>query len=89
MIAYLRISDPHERDSASLREALFSSRPNINLIVEILCTRSSLELRSIKQTYRANYNSDLDQDIAQRIQGNKTEVNGWTTYHFQQAEHFT
>ncbi|XP_058185090.1 annexin Gh1-like [Rhododendron vialii] len=71
---YLRMSEPQERDAEIIREALFGRRVNVNTLVEVVSTRSSTELHSIKQAYRFRYNSEIEQDMAHTISATFKEI---------------
>ncbi|KAF5189236.1 Annexin a13 [Thalictrum thalictroides] len=73
--AYLRMSEPHERDAEIIRDALYGARVvDLNTLIEVICTRSSLELQSIKQTYHSQYNSDIEQDVTLKAHGGFKEI---------------
>ncbi|OVA03122.1 Annexin [Macleaya cordata] len=71
---YLRLSEPNERDAEILRNAVFGPSVNLGTVVEILCSRPSLELHSVKQVYLSRYNSDIEQDLALKINGGFKEI---------------
>ncbi|KAF8405988.1 hypothetical protein HHK36_008068 [Tetracentron sinense] len=71
---YLRISESQERDAETIRNALYGGSLNLNTLIETVCTRPSLELQSIKQAYRSRYNSDIEQDVALKINGGFKEI---------------
>ncbi|KAH7860165.1 hypothetical protein Vadar_010105 [Vaccinium darrowii] len=73
-VVYLRMSEPQERDAEIIREALFGWRVNINTLIEVVSTRSSSELHSIKQAYRSRYSSEIEQDMAHKISGSFKEI---------------
>ncbi|PIA39163.1 hypothetical protein AQUCO_02700382v1 [Aquilegia coerulea] len=72
--AYLRMSEPYERDAEIVRDVLSGARVDLNTLIEIICTRSSLELQSIKQAYRSQYNSDIEQDVSLKVHGGFKEI---------------
>lgn len=72
--AYLRLREPHERDTEILRGGLFGGIVDIDTVTEIICTRPSTELRAVKLAYRARYNSSVEQDITLKTNGNLKEV---------------
>lgn len=72
--AYFRISEPQERDAEMMRNSLYGGSVNLNTLIEIACTRSSSELQAIKQAYSSLYNSNIDQDVAQKVNGGFKEV---------------
>lgn len=47
---------------------------DLNMLIEITCSRSSSQLQSIKQSYRSRYKSDIEQDVSTRIKGGFKEV---------------
>ncbi|KAI4296347.1 hypothetical protein L6164_036313 [Bauhinia variegata] len=72
--AYLRMSEPQERDAEIMRNSIFGGSLNLNTLIEIICTRSSSDLQCIKQTYRSRYNSDLEQDVHVTVKGGYREI---------------
>lgn len=74
-VAYLRASEPSERDAEIVRGALFGQSLDPDTLTEIVCTRSSLELSSAKNAYQARYNSNLEQDVSSKAIGSLKEVN--------------
>ncbi|KAA8546843.1 hypothetical protein F0562_003233 [Nyssa sinensis] len=73
-VVCLRITEPQERDAELVRDALFGWRVNLNTVIEVASTRSSSELHFIKQAYSCRYNSNLEQDIAQKTDGTFKEI---------------
>lgn len=73
-LVLLRVSEPQDRDAEIVRDALFGGRLDLNSVIIVACTRSSLELHAIKQAYRIRYNSDVEQDITLKTQGGFKEV---------------
>ncbi|XP_059653328.1 annexin D2-like [Cornus florida] len=71
---YLRMSEPQERDAETMRNSLYGGNVNLNTLIEVACTRSSIELQSIKQTYSSQYNSNIDQDVAFKVNGGFKEI---------------
>lgn len=68
------MSEASERDAEIIRAALFSSNADLNTIVEIICTRSTSELKSCEQTYQIMYNSKLEKDVSNKTKGSMREV---------------
>ena len=60
---YEAISEPQDWEAEIVRDAPFGGRVDLNAVIEVACSRSSLELHSLKQVYRLRYNSDVEQDI--------------------------
>lgn len=73
-LASRRAIEPCNRDADLIREALFCHAPDINTITEIICTRPSSQIVSIKQTYEDRYNASLDHDISSKTNGTLKEV---------------
>ncbi|CAL5323876.1 unnamed protein product [Camellia sinensis] len=72
-VVYLRINDAQERDAEIVREALWGWRVNLSTVIEVVSTRSSSELHSIKKAYSFRYNSEIEEDIAHKTNGNFKE----------------
>uniref|UniRef100_A0A5B7B9R1 Putative Annexin-like protein n=1 Tax=Davidia involucrata TaxID=16924 RepID=A0A5B7B9R1_DAVIN len=72
--AYLRMSESQERDAEMMRNSLYGGSVNLNILIEIACTRSSLELQSIKQAYCSRYNSNIEQDVSLKVNGGFKEI---------------
>ncbi|KAJ8619170.1 hypothetical protein MRB53_015356 [Persea americana] len=72
--AYLRLREPHERDAEIARGALFGGIVDVDTLTEIICTRPSTELRAVRQAFRALYNSNVEQDITLKTNGNLKEL---------------
>ncbi|GMP39043.1 hypothetical protein CsSME_00010041 [Camellia sinensis var. sinensis] len=72
--AYFRISEPQECDAEMMRNSLYGGSVNLNTLIEIACTRSSSELQAIKQAYSSLYNSNIDQDVALKVNGGFKEI---------------
>ncbi|KAJ3705662.1 hypothetical protein LUZ61_009367 [Rhynchospora tenuis] len=73
-LAYLRAISPCNQDAEFIREALFGRNLNINKITEIICTRLSSQIVSLKQAYQSQYNTSLDRDISHKTNGTLKEV---------------
>ncbi|KAA0057202.1 hypothetical protein IC582_008678 [Cucumis melo] len=55
--------DSHERDAVFAREALEPGDTNFKALIEIFVGRKSSQIFLIRQSYRARYKKQLDQDI--------------------------
>ncbi|RZC64594.1 hypothetical protein C5167_008286 [Papaver somniferum] len=74
-VVYLRLSEPNARDAEMLWNAVFGSGSvNLSTVIEILCSRPSLELYSVKQAYHYVYNTNLEHDLALKISGSFKEI---------------
>ncbi|KAL5818198.1 hypothetical protein ACOSQ3_022095 [Xanthoceras sorbifolium] len=60
---------PAERDAYLANEAVKLLTANKWVILEIACTRSSLELFATKQAYHARYKKSLEEDVAYHTSG--------------------
>ncbi|KAL5982139.1 hypothetical protein ACLOJK_016208 [Asimina triloba] len=72
--AYLHMTEPPTRDAEIIRCCLSASKVDLDDLIEVVCTRTTSELRPIRQAYRGRYNSEIEQDIARRTSGNLKEV---------------
>ncbi|ESQ40970.1 hypothetical protein EUTSA_v10014138mg [Eutrema salsugineum] len=61
--------DPAERDAYLAKESTKMFTKNNWILVEIACTRSSLEFLSAKQAYQARYKTSLEEDVAYHTSG--------------------
>ncbi|KAI4383482.1 hypothetical protein MLD38_009315 [Melastoma candidum] len=61
--------DPSERDAYLAYEATKMFTSSNWILMEIVCTRSSLELFAIRQAYHARYKKSLEEDVAAHIVG--------------------
>ncbi|XP_073013688.1 annexin D6-like [Typha latifolia] len=73
-VAYLRACEPSNRDAELIRNSLFGKNLDLDVLIEIVCTRSSSELISIKLAYHARYYSDLERDVSSKTNGNIKEI---------------
>ncbi|KAL5751541.1 hypothetical protein ACOSQ2_022048 [Xanthoceras sorbifolium] len=60
---------PAERDAYLVNEAVKSHTVNKWVLLEIACTRSSLQLYAAKQAYHARYKKSLEEDVAYHTSG--------------------
>ncbi|XP_015696640.2 annexin A13-like [Oryza brachyantha] len=73
-VACLRASEPCVRDADIARDALFGRRLDGDVLVEVVCTRPSAEVASIRQAYQARYSASLERDVSSRTSGSLNEV---------------
>ncbi|KAG1366492.1 putative metallophosphoesterase 1 [Cocos nucifera] len=66
VVAYLRASKPPEREIETGRGALLGQSLDANILIEIICTCSSLDPSSVKQLYQAWCNSDLERAVSSK-----------------------
>lgn len=65
---------PPERDAFMANEAIKLLTANKWVLLEIACTRSSLELFAVKQAYHARYKKSLEEDVAYHTSGDARKV---------------
>ncbi|OIT07502.1 PREDICTED: annexin D4-like [Nicotiana attenuata] len=73
---FLRLKDavviytmhPWERDGRLFKEALLLKVPQLNVLIETACTRSSEELLGARRAYHSLFDHSIEEDIAHRIQ---------------------
>ncbi|XP_042495746.1 annexin D7-like [Macadamia integrifolia] len=73
-VVYLRLSESEARDAEIVRGLLIGGNVDLNSLIEMVCTRTSLELQSIKKAYHSLYNSDMEQDLSLSIKGGFKEI---------------
>ncbi|KAK9134289.1 hypothetical protein Syun_013619 [Stephania yunnanensis] len=61
--------DPAERDAILAHDTARKWHPNNRVLLEIACTRSSLELFAVKQAYHARFKRSLEEDVAYHTTG--------------------
>lgn len=66
--------DPAERDALLANEATKKLTSNNYVLVEIACTRSSLQLFTVRQAYHARYKKSLEEDVAYHTSGDCRKV---------------
>jgi len=66
--------DPTERDAYLANESTKMFTKNIWVLVEIACTRPSLEFFKTKQAYHVRYKTSLEEDVAYHTSGNIRKV---------------
>ncbi|KAL8256622.1 hypothetical protein R6Q59_031689 [Mikania micrantha] len=68
-IVLLWTYDPPERDAYLANEALEKGDKRYQVIVEIACTRSSLDLLQARKQYHVRYQKSLEEDVAYHTTG--------------------
>ncbi|XP_028115325.1 probable inactive poly [ADP-ribose] polymerase SRO4 [Camellia sinensis] len=58
----------------SFKVSSYLNLVNLSTVIEVVSTRSSSELHSIKQAYSFHYNSEIEEDIAHKTNGNFKEI---------------
>ncbi|XP_059169999.1 annexin A6-like [Physella acuta] len=78
---------PAEFDALMLRNAMKGLGTDEDVLIEILCTRSNVQIQEIKKVYKEKFNKDLEKDIivdtsghfkkllVSLIQGNRSDSN--------------
>ncbi|KAI3688267.1 hypothetical protein L1987_81978 [Smallanthus sonchifolius] len=70
----LWMHDPAGRDSAILSEALSPGFINLEAVTEIICSRTSLQLQTLKQLYHSTYGTYLEHDIDLQASGDHQKL---------------
>lgn len=65
----LRIMHPWERDARLFKEALFKEPQQMNVIIEVSCTRSPQELVGARKAYHSLFEHSVEEDVASRLHG--------------------
>ncbi|XP_020255451.1 annexin D7-like [Asparagus officinalis] len=73
-VLYLQLSEPHNRDAEIIRRTFSGRSLDLSILTEIICTRSSSDLRIVKEAYHSRYNADLRQDISYKMSGILKEI---------------
>ncbi|KAJ4951017.1 hypothetical protein NE237_027849 [Protea cynaroides] len=73
-VVYLWMNEPKARDAEIVRAVLFGGNVDMNTLIEMVCSRPSLELQSVKQAYLSQYNSDIEQDVSLKSKGSFKEI---------------
>jgi len=60
---------PQERDVAYLYKAMKGAGTDDDTVIEILCSRSNIELEKIKEEYQKTYNEDLEKRVTSETSG--------------------
>ena len=66
--------DPEERDAFLANEATKRLTSNNWIVMEIACTRSSLDLFAVRQAYHARFKKSLEEDVAYHTSGGFRKV---------------
>ena len=66
--------EPADRDALMVNEATKWLTANNLVIVEIACTRTSLQLFKVRQAYHARFKKSLEEDVAYHTSGDIRKV---------------
>ncbi|KAG5536636.1 hypothetical protein RHGRI_024158 [Rhododendron griersonianum] len=79
----LRMDDPTSRDAKIVKHGLSN---NLNVAIEVICSRTPSKLEELKKAYRTMFTTYLDEDIESYAQGdNKKAVKRETSSEFKCA----
>ncbi|KAF2305698.1 hypothetical protein P3X46_032822 [Hevea brasiliensis] len=70
----LWMQNPLERDLTTLKQALTGHIPELKIATEIICSRTSSQIRQIKQAYASTYDVNLEHDIEAHASGNHKQL---------------
>jgi annexin D len=70
----LRLMHPWERDARLFKEALLKEPKQINVIIEVACTRSSEELLGARRAYHSLFEHSVEEEIASYVHGIERKV---------------
>ena len=60
---------PQERDTIYLYKAMKGAGTDDETVIEIICSRSNVELQKIKEEYKSLYNEDLEKRVSSETSG--------------------
>lgn len=66
--------DPARRDATVLRDALTSGFINLEAVTEVVCSRTSAQLQTLKQIYHSSFGANLEDDIDLQANGDHKKV---------------
>lgn len=70
----LWMNDPVTRDAKILAQALRGSLTDHKAVTEVICTRTTAQLRQIKQVYSKDYGTTPEHDIESKCYGDHKRV---------------
>ncbi|KAL4333542.1 hypothetical protein GQ457_07G019520 [Hibiscus cannabinus] len=70
-VVVLLLMHPWERDARLLKKALKKGPHQYNVIVEIVCTRSSDQLLGVRKAYHSLFDQSIEEDLASHINGSE------------------
>lgn len=70
----LWMHDPAGRDAVILRQALSKDFINLEAVTEIICSRTSSQLQTLKQIYHSTFLNFLEHDIEQAASGDHKKI---------------
>ena len=69
-----RLMHPWERDARLFKEALVKKPQQINIILEVACTRSAEELLGARRAYHSLFKRSVEEDIFSHFHGVELKV---------------
>ncbi|KAK8643235.1 hypothetical protein V6N13_012540 [Hibiscus sabdariffa] len=70
-VVVLSLMHPWERDARLLKKALKKGPQQYNVIIEIVCTRSSDQLLGARKAYHSLFDQSIEEDLASHINGSE------------------
>ncbi|KAF5773608.1 putative annexin [Helianthus annuus] len=70
----LWMHDPAKRDATILRGALYTGVINLGAVTEVICSRTSSQLQTLKQIYHATFGTYLENDIEIQATGDHQKI---------------
>lgn len=71
----LWMHDPATRDAVVLRQSLSGDFINLEAATEIICSRTSTQIQTIKQIYHSMFGAYVEHDVAIQASGDHEKVN--------------
>ncbi|KAK1429063.1 hypothetical protein QVD17_11262 [Tagetes erecta] len=70
----LWMHDPATRDATVLREALTTGVINLEAVTEVVCSRTSAQLQTLRQIYHSSFGTYLENDIELQATGDHKKI---------------
>lgn len=71
----LWMHDPATRDAVVLRQSLSGDFINLEAATEVICSRTSTQIQTIKQIYHSMFGTYVEHDVAIHASGDHEKVN--------------
>ena len=71
----LWMHDPTTRDAVVLRQSLTGDFVNLEAATEVICSRTSTQIQTIKQIYHSMFGTYVEHDVATQASGDHEKVN--------------
>lgn len=70
----LWMHDPATRDATILKKAMTKNYINLETVTEVICSRTSSQLQTLKQIYHSTFGTYLESDIELQATGHHEKV---------------